>query len=162
MATHANVANYDKDLEKIEQAMEELKARAKQLRSRVGQRQRLLKYCSENSFSRADMMWCVHQLPLTRISQKHRKARLAEVRQKHAPNRKKKPSELKNKPRPEHRDAANQLHEARTAKGWTMSETARQVGVHNSMISSWEGAKWGITAENRKKLEDVLDFKFKD
>jgi ribosome-binding protein aMBF1 (putative translation factor) len=152
--------SFDNDLKKIEEAMAELKARAKQLRSRVSQRTRLLRYVTEQGYTRSDLMSCVPHMPKTRLTRKDREKRLAEVRQKHAPKVKRKQTVLKNKPKPENMAAAHQLKAAREAKGWTMQELAGKIGVHGSMISSWELGKWGVTPENRKKLEAALGFKF--
>jgi hypothetical protein len=70
---------------KIEQAIEELKARRKQLQSRDVIRTRLLRYCNENGYTRADLFVVIQQLPKVRITKRDREARLKEIRNKHAP-----------------------------------------------------------------------------
>lgn len=151
MVTHKQHSQPDLEMQKIEQAIEELKARRKQLQSRDAIRTRLLRYCNEQGYTRADLFAVIAQMPKIRITRKDREARLKEVRNKHAP--------LKSKGKPELVTFGVKLRTARAAKGLSQTEVGKAIGKHPSLVGSWEMGKWRCVPENLAKLEKLYGVK---
>jgi len=65
-------ADSNTELALIQEKIDELRARAKEVRSRSKERGALIAFCQRRNFTRADLYAAAAQMPLLRISKKHR------------------------------------------------------------------------------------------
>jgi Helix-turn-helix domain len=110
-------------LDDLLKRMEELQERIDIERGKEGKRKLLLAHCEKQGFDRADLRWVINELPLERISHKHR---VASVKKKG-----------RGKPVRYHKFSVI-FGKARRAKDLSPDEVADKVGRHVSSVHCWE------------------------
>jgi len=141
------IAELEKDhKQRVHEMMERIR-----LKRQAGiKRLNLLKHCRRNNYDRADMRWVIAELPLERVSAKHRLAS-GEKPKRGRPVKQDKTAIL-------HPKFAVVIDKAMRAKMLTPQQVADKVKVHVSSVHGWmRGTSFPIKEGVVPKLMEMLD-----